>query len=97
MSNFYLAAYAAINFCVFHAAVVKPLGWRPSFSLNAEATSPDGIIEAIESTRSDWFAMGTQFHPESETATAIDIRVFEEFICGITGEVIVMEEELAAA
>jgi solute carrier family 12 (sodium/potassium/chloride transporter), member 2 len=31
ISNFYLAAYALINFCTFHAAFVAPLGWRPSF------------------------------------------------------------------
>lgn len=31
ITNFYLAAYALINFCCFHAAFVKPLGWRPSF------------------------------------------------------------------
>lgn len=61
------------------------------------ARCPDGIIEAIESTRDDWFAIGTQFHPESETASAIDIRIFEEFICGITGDVIQISEELAAA
>jgi putative glutamine amidotransferase len=61
------------------------------------ARCPDGVVEAIESTRDDWFALGTQFHPESETASAIDIRIFEEFICGITGEAIVIEEELAAA
>lgn len=61
------------------------------------ARCPDGIVEAIESTRGDWFALGTQFHPESETASAIDIRIFEEFICGITGEVIAIEGELAAA
>ncbi len=64
------------------------------------ARCPDGIIEAIESTRDDWFAIGTQFHPESETASAVDIRIFEEFICGITGEAIAIcdeEHELAAA
>jgi putative glutamine amidotransferase len=61
------------------------------------ARCPDGIIEAIESSRDDWFAIGTQFHPEAESASAIDIRIFEEFICGITGEVISMSEELAAA
>ena len=61
------------------------------------ARCPDGIVEAIESTREDWFALGTQFHPESETASAIDIRIFEEFICGITGEVIKVEDELLAA
>lgn len=61
------------------------------------ARCPDGIIEAIESTRDEWFALGTQFHPESESASAIDIRIFEEFMCGITGEVIAIEGELAAA
>ena len=34
ISNFYLAAYALINFCTFHAAFVKPLGWRPSFRVS---------------------------------------------------------------
>lgn len=31
ITNFYLAAYAFVNFCTFHAAFVQPLGWRPSF------------------------------------------------------------------
>ncbi|XP_050455526.1 bumetanide-sensitive sodium-(potassium)-chloride cotransporter [Cataglyphis hispanica] len=31
ISNFYLASYALINFCTFHAALIRPLGWRPSF------------------------------------------------------------------
>jgi putative glutamine amidotransferase len=50
------------------------------------ARCPDGVIEAIEST-TDWFAFGTQFHPEADSATALDLRIFEEFIAGITGEV----------
>ncbi|XKL68875.1 hypothetical protein PGB90_006644 [Kerria lacca] len=32
ISNFYLASYALINFCTFHAALVRPLGWRPTFT-----------------------------------------------------------------
>lgn len=47
------------------------------------ARCPDGIVEAIESTRPDWFAIGTQFHPESETASALDLRIFEEFLIGV--------------
>ena len=47
------------------------------------ARSPDGIVEAIESRRPDWFAVGTQFHPESAYASALDIRIFEEFIAGV--------------
>lgn len=47
------------------------------------ATSPDGVIEAIESAQEDWFAFGTQFHPESASATALDQRIFEEFLVGV--------------
>jgi solute carrier family 12 (sodium/potassium/chloride transporter), member 2 len=34
ITNFYLVAYALINFCTFHAAFVQPLGWRPSFTVS---------------------------------------------------------------
>lgn len=34
ISTFYLASYALINFCTFHAASVKPLGWRPTFKVS---------------------------------------------------------------
>jgi putative glutamine amidotransferase len=44
------------------------------------ARCPDGIIEAIESRMPDWIALGTQFHPEAGTASALDLRIFEEFI-----------------
>ncbi|HEX4000877.1 MAG TPA: gamma-glutamyl-gamma-aminobutyrate hydrolase family protein [Pirellulales bacterium] len=60
----------------------------PGFRVTARC--PDGVIEAIESTRDDWFAMGTQFHPESESASALDVRIFEEFLIGITGEVMIL-------
>ncbi|MEX0978907.1 MAG: gamma-glutamyl-gamma-aminobutyrate hydrolase family protein [Pirellulales bacterium] len=60
----------------------------PGFS--ATARCPDGVIEAIESS-TDWLAFGTQFHPESESASALDLRIFEEFIGGITGEVPAMK------
>lgn len=56
----------------------------PGFSVTARC--PDGVVEAIEST-TDWLAFGTQFHPESDSASALDLRIFEEFIFGITGEV----------
>lgn len=44
------------------------------------ARCPDGVIEAIESEIPGWVAIGTQFHPENEAASALDVRVFEEFI-----------------
>ncbi|XP_068081750.1 bumetanide-sensitive sodium-(potassium)-chloride cotransporter [Anabrus simplex] len=31
ISNFFLAAYALINFSTFHASLAKPIGWRPKF------------------------------------------------------------------
>ncbi|MEM6472067.1 MAG: gamma-glutamyl-gamma-aminobutyrate hydrolase family protein [Planctomycetota bacterium] len=53
----------------------------PGFRVTARC--PDGVIEAIESEMMDWFAVGTQFHPESSAASALDVRIFEEFIEGI--------------
>jgi putative glutamine amidotransferase len=52
----------------------------PGFRVTARC--PDGVIECIEST-SDWFAFGTQFHPESDAASALDQRIFEEFVEGV--------------
>ena len=53
----------------------------PGFRVTARC--PDGVIEAIESEMMDWFAIGTQFHPECAAASALDIRIFEEFIDGV--------------
>ncbi|MCD0463403.1 gamma-glutamyl-gamma-aminobutyrate hydrolase family protein [Roseiconus lacunae] len=53
----------------------------PGFRVTARC--PDGVIEAIESEMMDWFAIGTQFHPECAAASALDVRIFEEFIEGI--------------
>jgi len=58
----------------------------PGFRVTARC--PDGVVECIESTMDDWLALGTQFHPEADSASALDLRIFEEFIAGITGEVI---------
>ena len=60
--------------------------WRstksaPGFVVTARC--PDGIVEAIESCNPDWFAIGTQFHPEADTASALDLRIFEEFVEGV--------------
>jgi putative glutamine amidotransferase len=53
----------------------------PGFAVTARC--PDGVIEVIESESPDWFAFGTQFHPEADSASALDIRIFEEFIDGV--------------
>ena len=45
----------------------------PGFIVTARC--PDGVIEAIEHTEEGWVAMGTQFHPEAPSATAMDFRI----------------------
>lgn len=52
----------------------------------ASATAMDGVIEAYESTDENWWCLGTQFHPESESSSALDLQVFESFIDGIKDE-----------
>jgi putative glutamine amidotransferase len=61
----------------------------PGFAVTARC--PDGIVEAIESTREDWFAIGTQFHPESDSASALDQQIFEEFLKGVAAQAGVMK------
>ncbi|MBC8872299.1 MAG: gamma-glutamyl-gamma-aminobutyrate hydrolase family protein [Planctomycetes bacterium] len=53
----------------------------PGFVVTARC--PDGVVETIESEIPDWFAFGTQFHPEADSASALDIRIFEEFVDGV--------------
>jgi putative glutamine amidotransferase len=48
--------------------------------LRVAARAPDGVIEAIESTDPNWFCVGVQWHPESETASALDLQLFEAFV-----------------
>ena len=48
--------------------------------LVASAHAPDGCIEAIESTDSDWYCVGVQWHPENETASALDGLLFDGFL-----------------
>ncbi len=59
-----------------HHQAVKKLG----DDLRVGAKSPDEVIEAIESTDPNWFCMGVQWHPESETASALDMQLFECYI-----------------
>jgi putative glutamine amidotransferase len=44
------------------------------------ARAPDGIIEAFEAVDPNWFCVGVQWHPESETASALDAQLFECFV-----------------
>ncbi len=80
MERVYGEGEIRVNSC-HHMAIDQV---APGFIVSARC--PDGVVEAIESCRDDWFALGTQFHPESDSATALDLRIFEEFICGVTGD-----------
>ena len=52
-------------------------------TFRVSATAMDGVIEAYESIDEHWWCLGTQFHPESESASALDMQVFEAFIEGV--------------
>ncbi|HJZ93492.1 MAG TPA: gamma-glutamyl-gamma-aminobutyrate hydrolase family protein [Gemmataceae bacterium] len=52
--------------------------------LRVGAKSPDGVIEAIEWEEQDWFCMGVQWHPEADTASALDMQLFECFVQATT-------------
>lgn len=49
-------------------------------ALRVGAKAPDGVIEAIETTDEEWFCIGTQWHPECETASALDRQLFDNLI-----------------
>ncbi len=53
---------------------------QPGKGLRVGAKSPDGVVEAIEATDANWFCVGVQWHPESETASALDMQLFECFV-----------------
>jgi putative glutamine amidotransferase len=59
-----------------HHQAVRQVGTR----LRVCARAPDGIIEAIEANDPNWFCIGVQWHPESETASALDMQLFECFL-----------------
>jgi solute carrier family 12 sodium/potassium/chloride transporter 2 len=47
LSNFFLAAYALINFSVFHASISKSPGWRPAFKYYNAWVSLSGTLLCI--------------------------------------------------
>jgi putative glutamine amidotransferase len=63
-----------VNSCHHQAVRQLAKGFRVG------AVAPDGVIEAIETTDPHWFCIGVQWHPEAETATALDTQLFECFV-----------------
>jgi putative glutamine amidotransferase len=59
-----------------HHQAVKTLGQK----LRVGARSPDEVVEAVESTDPRWFCIGVQWHPEADTASALDMQLFESFV-----------------
>jgi putative glutamine amidotransferase len=59
-----------------HHQAVRQVG----ANLRVAAKAPDGVIEAIEAEDPNWFCIGVQWHPESETASALDMQLFECFL-----------------
>jgi putative glutamine amidotransferase len=60
----------------YHHQAVRQVA--PKFRVGAVAS--DGVIEAVETTDPDWFCVGVQWHPESDSASALDMQLFECFI-----------------
>jgi putative glutamine amidotransferase len=59
-----------------HHQAVNAVG--PKMRIGARA--PDGVIEAIEAIDPNWFCMCVQWHPEADTASALDMQLFECFV-----------------
>ncbi len=59
-----------------HHQAVRQVGQ----GLRAAARAPDGVIEAIETCDGQWFCLGVQWHPETDTASALDLQLFESFV-----------------
>ncbi|HTU17019.1 MAG TPA: gamma-glutamyl-gamma-aminobutyrate hydrolase family protein [Gemmataceae bacterium] len=74
MEEIYGAGEIRVNSA--HHQAVRQVG----AGLRVGARAPDGVIESIESTDGQWFCVGVQWHPESETASALDLQLFECFI-----------------
>lgn len=56
LSNFFVAAYALINFSVFHASITKSPGWRPAFKYYSPWMALLGVILCVFSMFAmDWF------------------------------------------
>ena len=71
LSNFFIAAYALINFSVFHASMTKSPGWRPSFKYFNKWLSLLGTILCI----------AVMFLMDYETALATFILIILLYVC----------------
>ncbi|CAH2087505.1 unnamed protein product [Euphydryas editha] len=47
ITNFYLASYALINFCTFHAGLIQSISWRPTFRCYNKWLSLCGFLMCV--------------------------------------------------
>ncbi len=59
-----------------HHQAVNQVGRR----LRVGARALDGVIEAIETTDETWFCVATQWHPECDSASALDRQLFDNLV-----------------
>jgi putative glutamine amidotransferase len=50
---------------------------QPGKGLRVAAVAPDGVVEAVETSDPNWYCIAVQWHPEADTATALDLQLFE--------------------
>lgn len=76
-----------------HRAGIKQLarGFRVS------ATALDNVIEAVESEKPGWYAMGVQWRPASSSASGLDIQVFRGLIRNCVPQKPEQKETVSAA
>ena len=53
---------------------------RVAKGFTATGIALDNVIEAIENTHDDWFAVGVQWQPASASASGLDIQVFRALV-----------------
>jgi putative glutamine amidotransferase len=53
---------------------------RVATRLRVGARCPDGVVESLESIDPNWFCLGVQWHPEADTASALDLQLFDCFV-----------------
>src|SRR5207244_2524671 len=76
-----------------HHQAVKTVGSL----FRVSALAPDGVIEAIEAVDPNWFCVGVQWQPEADTASALDMQLFECFLQATIRAGIHQEPRLALA
>jgi putative glutamine amidotransferase len=57
---------------------------RTAKGFAATGIALDGVIEAVEHTNDNWFAVGVQWQPASPSASGLDIQVFRALVDAAT-------------